>query len=200
MLPRRRRSVAKLSACALLLALAGCANNYVVLLPDDDGSLGQIQVSGPRGSTLLDQKNQATRIGGVEGQTFTVPDDELKKDFAAALAARPSQPTRYNLYFEAGRATLTAASRTEINKIRADIQSRAAADLSVIGHTDTKGLAQDNYALGLTRASMVAELMRSTEMSLDRVSIESHGETRLLLATPDETDEPLNRRVEVIVR
>lgn len=197
---RRCPSAVRLSACALLLALSGCAKNYVVLLPDDDGSLGQVQVSSIGGSTLLSQKNQGTDIGGPQGITFTVSDDELDEDFAAALAARPRQPTRYNLYFETGQTTLTAASLQDVDKIRADIESRAGADLSVIGHTDTTGNLQVNDALGMTRAQVVIQLLASMAISLDRVSIESQGKRNLLITTPDGTDEPANRRVEVIVR
>ncbi len=194
------KRAAWLLACGLLLALTGCAQNYVVLLPDDDGSLGKVQVSGPGGITLLDQKNQGTVIGDAEKRSFTVSDFKLKEDFGAALAASPGKPVRYVLYFAAGNAALAAASQTDIDKIRADLRSRAGADMSVIGHTDTKGDAQANYELGLVRAKTVAALIGSTELSSERVSIESHGEKTLLIATPGDTDEPRNRRVEVIVR
>lgn len=57
-----------------------------------------------------------------------------------------------------------------------------------------------NVQLGLTRARTVANLIGTAEISAARVSIESHGEKNLLIPTPDKTDEPRNRRVEVIVR
>jgi len=187
---------AALLSLAWLLTLTGCAKNYVVLLPDDDGSLGQVVVTTPTQTMLLDQKSQGTFIGGTRQDTFTLTDAELQKDFGAALAASPQKPTIYLLYFEAGQPTLTDASQAEMPKIRSDLAQRPGADLSVIGHSDTLGDAKANYALGLTRAQLVVDLLGSTEP----VSMASHGEKNLLVKTPDDTDEPRNRRVEVIVR
>jgi peptidoglycan-associated lipoprotein len=193
-------SHAWLLAGALLLSLTGCAKNYVVLLPDDDGTVGKVVVSTPQETTVLDQKSQGAFIGGIHRDTFTLSDDKLHKDFGAALAASPPKPASYLLYFETGQATLTKASQDEIPKIKDDISHRPGVDVAVIGHTDTKGDAQANYELGLTRAKLVSGLISDAGLSAERLSVESHGEKNLLIKTPDDTDEPRNRRVEVIVR
>lgn len=187
---------ARLLAPALLLALAGCAQNYVVLLPDDDGTLGRVVVTSPTDSIELSQKSQGAFIGGPQRDTFFLSPDELQKDFGAALAASPKKPSSYLLYFEAGLSSLTASSLAEIPKIKDDLAHRPGADMSVIGHSDTRGDALANYQLGLTRATQVAELIGSAQ----RLSVLSHGEKNLLVKTADEVDEPRNRRVEVIVR
>ena len=185
-----------LLAPLVLLALAGCAKNYVVLLPDDDGSVGRVVVSSATHTTELNQKSQGAYIGGPQRDTFMVSAEKLQKDFGAALAASPKKPSSYLLYFDAGQTSLTAASLAEIPSIKADLAQRPGADVSVIGHSDTLGDAQANYTLGLTRATQVAQLMGSTE----RLSVASHGEKNLLIKTPDNVDEPRNRRVEVTVR
>jgi outer membrane protein OmpA-like peptidoglycan-associated protein len=62
------------------------------------------------------------------------------------------------------------------------------------------GRAESNARLALDRAEAIrAELLR---VGIDRalISVTSHGESNPLVATPDETDEPRNRRVEVTVR
>ena len=192
--------VTRALATVALVALTGCAQNYVVLLPDEDGTLGKVTVTSAQRTTLLDQKSQGAYIGGVGGGTFTLSDADLAKDFGAALAASPRKPASYLLYFETGQAVLTEAAQADFPVIQKDIAHRPGADISVIGHTDTVGGAQANYELGLTRAKMVSELIRDAGISADRLSIESHGERNLLVKTPDETDEPRNRRVEVIVR
>lgn len=189
-----------LLASALLLSLTGCAKNYVVLLPDDDGTLGKVTVTSPQGQVLLDQKNQGAFIGGTRSDTFTLSEEKLQATFGAALAASPKKPVSYLLYFETGQAVLTEASQTEIPKIKEDISQRPGVDVAVIGHTDTKGAANANYALGLARAKQVLVLIGDAGVSTERLSVESHGERNLLVATPDDTDEPRNRRVEVIVR
>lgn len=190
-----------LALSALALTLTGCASkNYVVLLPDEDGKLGKVVLTSPKGETLLTGKNQGAALGGTAGETFVVSDEQLKKDFGAALAASPQKPASYLLYFEAGGTALTADSQASLPTILDDIKRRPGADLSVIGHSDTLGDAQANYQLGLTRAQSVAQLIGNTHISADHVSVESHGEKNLLVQTPDETDEPRNRRVEITVR
>ena len=191
---------ARAMATAALIALTGCAQNYVVLLPDDDGAVGKVVVTTPTETTQLDQASQGTIIGGPRHDTFLLSQADLQKDFGAALMASPKKPVNYLLYFEAGQATLTEASQAEIPKIKDDVAQRAGADISIIGHTDTQGDAQANFDLGLTRAKQVSVLIGDTGLNADHVSIESHGEKNLLVKTPDNTDEPRNRAVEVIVR
>jgi len=189
-----------LLASALLLSLTGCAKNYVVLLPDENGTLGKVTVTSPQGHVLLDQKNQGAFIGGPSSDTFTLSEEKLQATFGAALAASPKKPVSYLLYFETGHTVLTEASQAEIPKLKKDISQRPGVDVAVIGHTDTKGEAFANYALGLARAKQVLVLIGDAGVSTERLSVESHGERNLLVATPDDTDEPRNRRVEVIVR
>jgi peptidoglycan-associated lipoprotein len=198
--PSTQRPVTLL-AMTILLALSGCAKNYVVLLPDDDGTVGKVQLTSRLGTTVLDKSHQGSFIRAIEGRTFAVDDDTLNKDFGAALAASPGKAARYILYFDTGQSTvLTQASQEDLEKIKLDLQGRQGADISVIGHTDTVGDPQANAALGLTRAQQVATMIDTAVISAERVSILSYGEKNLLVPTPDETDEPRNRGVEVIVR
>lgn len=197
--PSRAR-LSWLVTSVLLLSLTACSKNYVVLLPDDDGTLGKVTVTSPQENALLEQKNQGAFIGGIRRDTFTLSDEQLQAQFGAALAASPKKPTSYLLYFETGQALLTEASQAEMPNIKNDISQRPGVDVAVIGHTDTQGDAQANYALGLTRAELVSQLIGEAGISADHVSIASHGEKNLLVATPDDTNEPRNRRVEVIVR
>ncbi len=190
-----------ISALLIVLALGGCAaESYVVLVPNDDGSLGKVLVSGRNGATLLEKSREGTLIGGEKGATFIVSEEKIARDFGAALAASPKKPRSFSLYFESGGARLTAQSQAEIPAILDEIASRAAPDVSIIGHTDTVGGDEENTRLGLTRARFVGELIKDAKIPADRVSLESHGKKNLLVATPDNTAEPLNRRVEVTVR
>ncbi|MCF0020001.1 OmpA family protein, partial [Pseudomonas stutzeri] len=49
-------------------------------------------------------------------------------------------------------------------------------------------------------AQRMAELLRARGLEAMELRVESHGERNLLVATPDATAEPRNRRVEVLVR
>lgn len=183
-----------------VLGLSGCSQSYVVLLAEEDGSLGKVEVTTPQGTTLLDSDRDAVNLKGEAGKTFVASEQQIKEDFGAAMAASPEKPKPFYLYFEGGTATLTAESKADIPKIIAEIKRRPAADISIIGHTDTVGDEQTNAALSLERAKSVAALFAEAMPDASKVTVDSHGEKNLLVVTPDNTDEPRNRRVEVTVR
>ena len=186
----------------IVLAVAGCANpSYVALLDNGDGTTGRVQATTPKGTTLLDKPRQATRFAGPSGESFEISQEKLSKDFGAALAASPKKPVTFLLYFETGGGKLSAESEAHIPKILDEVAARPVPDISVIGHTDTAGDDAANEKLGLERARLVAELIiRNNKMAATKISVESHGEKNPLVPTPDNTNEPRNRRVEVTIR
>ena len=184
----------------LCLLVTGCSTSYVVLLPNEDGTVGKVQVTSVKGSNLLTQPLQGTKVGADTGTTFFATPEQIQVDFGAALAASPKRPARFVLYFEAGGAKLTAESEQLLAKVLEEIDNRPTLDLSITGHTDTSGETAQNLALGLVRAQQVRSLLISPKLSVTNVTIESHGEKNLLVATPDNIEEPRNRRVEVTVR
>ena len=195
-------SAMRWACCAVFaLILSGCANqSYVVLLPNEDGTVGKVLVTGNKGTTLLEKNQDGVLIDSPSGTTFVVSKDRIAKDFGVALAASPEKPFVFLLYFETGGTKLTPESRAEIPKILAEISRRPAPDLSITGHTDTVGSDDDNFALGLKRARFVAELFEEARIARDRISVDSHGEKNPLISTRDNTPEPRNRRVEATVR
>lgn len=184
-----------------LLTLSGCASkSYVVLLPNDDGTTGKVVVSTPAGTTLLEKGKEGALLSGPAGKPFAVSDEKIAQDFGAALAASPKKPVTYLLYFDAGGTKLTSASQADIPKIIEEVTKRPAPDISIIGHTDTTSGPEFNARLALSRARQVAEIIKKANAETSLISIESHGEKNLLIPTPDNTDEPRNRRVEVTIR
>ena len=186
--------------------LAGCATppppknmSYVTLLPSPDGSVGKVLVRGSKGEQLIEQSHFGALL---DGSAPPAPVDEaaLQRDFGEAMAARPPLPQHFVLYFESGGAKLTAESQALLPEILASAEKRATVDMSVTGHSDTVGKAEVNEALSLKRAQAVADLMQSQGLHAEALSVESHGERNLLIATPDETPEPRNRRVEISIR
>jgi outer membrane protein OmpA-like peptidoglycan-associated protein len=218
--PRRaRRRAAILGA---LLLIAGCAapqpvavapppaapappepRNAVVLLPDADGGVGRVVVANAAGERTLVRPNQATRI--LDGRTAptepaTMSAAEIEATFGPALAAAPTPPLHFILYFEQGSAEPTAASREQLPAIVAAIRERASVDTSVVGHADTVGDAKTNLALSLRRAMAVGALLAEAGIDPGSLEITSHGKENPLVPTGDNVAEPRNRRVEVTVR
>ncbi|MHA6491618.1 OmpA family protein [Pseudomonas borbori] len=192
-----------LGALLVLLSLTGCAaKSYVVLLESPDGTTGAVVVSDAKGTTLLKQKNQGVTMGGGLGgsRVFSLSEASVQRDFSAALAAQPPLPQRFLVYFKVGDVALTRESEAAIEQVFSSIEQRGPSAVSVIGHTDTMSGERWNERLGLRRAETVADLLRKRGLKVLELQVASHGESNLLVATPDEVDEPRNRRVEISVR
>ncbi|MDP1999022.1 MAG: OmpA family protein, partial [Rhodoferax sp.] len=152
-----------------------------------------------RGAQVLKEAQTGTAIDGGAAP-FAVSAEQLQRDFGAALAARPPLPEQFLLYFMAGGSELTPESKALLPRILERARARLALDMSVIGHSDTQGKAEANEALALKRAGAIAQHLRQLGLQDAVISVESHGERNLLVATPDETAEPRNRRVEITLR
>jgi len=73
-------------------------------------------------------------------------------------------------------------------------------DVLVIGHTDTVGSDQANDALGQQRADIVRAALIRLGVPADDIRALSRGKRNLAVPTANGVAEPLNRRVEIIVR
>jgi peptidoglycan-associated lipoprotein len=184
------------------LLLGGCQSkpvSYAALLANPDGTTGKIVIAGQQGAQTLDQPKTAAPLHGAQPPA-PISDEQLQKDFGAAMTARPLPPERFLLYFESGGAVLTAESAALLPKIVENAAKRPGVDVSIIGHSDTVGKAEANAELALRRAQAVASQLKDKGLQAIALTVESHGEANLLVKTPDETPEPRNRRVEVSIR
>ena len=71
---------------------------------------------------------------------------------------------------------------------------------SSIGHTDTVGDTVDNDRLSAQRAERMKGHLVEIGIPAERIRVAGRGERESLISTPDNVDEPRNRRVEIIVR
>lgn len=180
------------------LMIAGCASSYVVLLENQDGTTGKVIIKGQKGEQVLSIANQGAPLDGSAPAT-PVSKDKLNKDFSAAIAAQPRLPISYLLYFRKD-VLLTRESEALIPKIIAEAADRQAVDISVIGHTDTMSTIKLNERLSQQRAAKIIALLKKKGINFHAITSESHSERNLLILTPDNTYEPRNRRVEVLIR
>lgn len=127
-------------------------------------------------------------------------DADIQRLFGSALAVQPPAARRFDLYFETGGDTLTAESKALVPDVLATVKGRVAPEVSVVGHTDTTGAAAANVTLGQRRAELIRELLLQAGLDPALVDVKSHGESDLLVPTPDNTAEARNRRVEIVVR
>lgn len=176
--------------------------SLTVLLPDSDTRIaGEASVSNPHGSVNLDDERDAalatTTRAPVRG---TLTEADVQKIFGDALSALPPPPQRFTLYFRFESDELTDQSQALIPDILAAVKKHVVQDVVVIGHTDTMGTQQANYALGLKRALMVRNILVQAGLDGATIDATSVGELDPLVKTADETPEPRNRRVDIAVR
>lgn len=175
----------------------------VILAADPEtGAVGQATVTTPEGTVSLTQAGEGSdvRAGAAPGTPTARPADEIQRLFGDTLAAMPLAAQRFILYFEPGATTLTAESRARLPEVVAAVRSRVAVEVSVIGHTDTTGTAATNVEVGLSRATLIRDVLIAEGISDQVITVASHGESNPVVSTPDDADEPRNRRVEVTVR
>jgi len=175
----------------------------VALLPDPDtGVVGKAIVSSPSGSAALETARASTRVKDNRPPGDVTPLDEAdtKALFGEVLAALPPASHHFTLYFEFESEALTADSQALVPQVLQAVKDFPFPEVVVIGHTDTTGSAASNVELGLRRANVVRKLLLDAGLEGSIVDVTSHGETDLLVRTPDDTFEPRNRRVEISVR
>ncbi|APW38616.1 hypothetical protein RD110_16590 [Rhodoferax koreense] len=173
--------------------------SYLVLLENDDGTTGKVIYTGAAGAVELNQSHHAVALKD-SAQRYTIDAQQLSRDTDAAVRAQPRPPKSFQLYYDIGDTRINKASAALLAQIQAEVRSRPAPDISVIGHTDTVGSAASNEVLSLRRAEQVSQLLKAATAEAVNVDVTSHGERNPLVPTPDNTPEPRNRRVEVTVR
>jgi len=191
-------------APALLLALTSCGlpANVVVLLPDEDGTVGAAIVH-EGGSTAELAKPLAAVNTGAESSlhnVFTAERSDVDSEFAGALEATPRAPLVYILYFQTGSAELHPRSRGNLTATITAAKGTANVDISVVGHADATGSDAYNSALSLRRAQSVRDALIAEGVPSDVIEIAYHGANNPLIPTPRGVPELRNRRVEVTIR
>ncbi|MBX3650354.1 MAG: OmpA family protein [Burkholderiales bacterium] len=207
--------VSALRAAAVLLAalLTACAappppppvaaqpETLVVVVPDAGGKVGAVSVSSAQGKVVIDSAYaSAVTTGKSAPVTGTSSAAQVRQVFGGSAGALPPPPVSYTLHFLEGRDEYTAESRQTIETVMRELARRPAAEIEVIGHTDRVGAVEYNDKLSLQRAERVRADFLKRGVPEGAVSVAGRGEREPLVATPDETPEARNRRVEINIR
>jgi outer membrane protein OmpA-like peptidoglycan-associated protein len=210
----RARSVRPVVVGTALLMCASCGGQRapavvpsrpaeIVLLPDTDtGTTGSIRVSNEFGSVDMSSPRQMTRATPTTGPEAvrTLSEAEVSQRFGTALGALPPPSRHFTLGFRFESDELTPDSAALVPEILAAAKGMPFPEVAIIGHTDTMGDARANAELGLRRAGSIQRLLLDAGVDGSTITVSSHGEADLLIKTPNNTPEPRNRRVEVVVR
>jgi outer membrane protein OmpA-like peptidoglycan-associated protein len=191
------------SACAMKSGTGQFPNRaVVVLLPDpEDGHVGRIVVSNPKGSAELVRARASTRVALTQAPRIrTLRESDVNRQFGEILATLPPPPRHFTLPFRFDSEELTDEGKRLVPDVLQAVKSYPVPEVVVIGHTDTTGTPQSNAELGLRRANAVRTLLVQAGLNESAIDVRSHGEAELLVPTADGVFEPKNRRVEITVR
>lgn len=195
-----------------LFFVSGCccfvpveSETVVIVVPSrHDGHVGAVVVSRGERRQLLNTAYATARATpkGEIRQAALKPRqlEELKKTFAAASEALPPKALTYTLHFDLASENLTPESSATLDEILSEVGKRSAAEILVVGHSDSLGTPEANLALSQRRAERMRELVIERGAAPAIVTATGVGERDLVVATGDEVGEVRNRRVEVTIR
>jgi outer membrane protein OmpA-like peptidoglycan-associated protein len=125
---------------------------------------------------------------------------QLQTIFGASIKESNSVK-RYHfvLYFK-NHTDLDSKSQEKLQKVLAVMKKVKHPYVKIIGHTDTLSSVQKNYKIGLKRAKHIADMIKHAGIKYMKIDTVSHSELDLAVKTPDNTKEPLNRRVEIFIQ
>jgi len=116
-----------------------------------------------------------------------------------AVSKPKPQSVRFVVYFGTDKSSLDTDAQAVIAEAKAAAQKLGKPLVKISGNADTVGAQEYNQMLSEMRAQAVVKVLEAGDTPVRATAIEAHGETQPAVLTADETDEPRNRRVEVIL-
>jgi adhesin transport system outer membrane protein len=204
--PQPAQSVAHIDARSLAvptlelaarIKMSGCSGgDFVAVVPAEDGHVGTVVVESEGNKTVL----HAAYAGCSGSRPVITSPQALNRQFGGALAARPTPPVAFELYYRTGSVTLAPDALAVFDKAFAEIGRRSAVDVVVAGFTDTVGTPRGNDLLSLARAHKVTMLLIESGLKRDSIMTVGRGERDPQIPTAPQVAEDKNRRVEITVR
>jgi len=133
-------------------------------------------------------------------------DKQAKNEDIAILKVQqiPLEPKQhvmeevFEVHFDFNKAIIKPEYEKVIKKLAATTQENRNVKISVVGHTDTTGSQNYNFALGGRRARAVRNMLVKYGIPSDQIVMVSSGENDLKVQTKDGVSNKENRRARVI--
>lgn len=122
----------------------------------------------------------------------------VSADALAAALAQDGKVTLDGIFFDSGRATLTAGSNASLDQAAQLLRQQPSLRLQVVGHTDSTGNASSNMALSRQRAEAVRSALLARGIAAARVTAQGVGSTVPVAGNDTEAGRAQNRRVELV--
>ncbi len=178
----------------------GCAFSTEVILLNGHKKHTAIIVRTSKGLVRIDKPLVAVTVSAND--TISKPKKLTQSQVEAITGAiyKISNKKQYRFVFYFNKLNLVAKSKKELQNFLTKLSSLQDPYINIIGNTDTIGTVENNKVLGLKRAQKIAAIIDASHIKYLKMDLSSNSELNLAVPTPDETGEPLNRRVEVLVQ
>ena len=157
------------------------------------------------GSPLVVHWDQAPDqpTGSIQLRMFDRDEHYIDQEYSAWYVPIPHEEVNFRTDssdIDASEVPKLDAAFGKVQEVLAKDKAREHKNLTlyVAGHTDTVGNASYNLKLSQARAQSLARWFRQRGVRIP-VAFEGFGESALRVATPDQTDEPRNRRADYIL-
>ncbi len=188
----------------------GCSNTIkypiqkpkaMAVLDESDGK-NAIVIRTDAGEMVVDEPFQAAVIKDKD----TLPEakqmskEEVMGIFAETKKALPKKPASVLFHYDSGKTDIKAEDLPKLDEIATLVEERIPCDVIIIGHSDRVGSDSANSKISLERADKIKKLIEEKNLDILSLTTEYYGENDPIVPTEDDVAEPLNRRVEVMVR
>ena len=213
---KQRTSIEKIIRSSLLIVIvlavsvAGCktmnkSQKGAVIGGTTGGVIGGV-VGRAVGNTATGAIIGAT-VGGVGGAVIGRQMDkqaeEIAKEMGDVDVIREGEAIvirfKEKVLFAYDRSDLSAAAKTNLDKLKATLLKYPETNILVIGHTDSKGTLEYNQALSETRANSVTAYTNLNGIDNKRLTAVGKGETDPIATNDTEEGSASNRRVEFVI-
>ncbi len=104
-----------------------------------------------------------------------------------------------NITFAVNKSTLNTSIYATLNSVVKVLKEFNETNLQVAGHTDSSGAASYNQTLSVSRATSVADYLRSRNVPASRLFVVGYGEDRPIASNSSASGRAENRRVELLI-
>ena len=194
----------------LAVSLAGCKSMNKTQKGAVIGGAGGAVVGGvvgrAFGNTAMGAIIGAT-VGGVGGAVIGRQMDkqaeEIAKEMGDVDVIREGEAIvirfKEKVLFAYDRSDLNADAKTSLDKLKTTLLKYPETNITVIGHTDSKGTKKYNQTLSESRANSVATYTSQNGIENNRLTAIGKGETDPIATNDTEEGSASNRRVEFVI-
>ena len=184
------------------MLLTSCATRTtVVLLPEKDGGATSIVVRDGDRQVVLDRPYAAADLTLADPWLYDSNPQDVQSRFGATLAAQPSRPAAFTLYFIEGSDELTFDSKQLLeHHLRGNRTAAGSEHRRRRAHRQRRQCHPYNDALARQRADSVRAALIQRGVPAGDIQAISRGKRALAVPTAAGVAEPRNRRVEILVR